>query len=384
VKLSYDQTKQLIAKAIAAPNWDVVRDFMGRTLQVKENPEGVYATALNEHAKLLEGLSEKDLLHLYSFISKRRLQGDYPMLYKKLTPNQVKQIGLASYPAVEEILAADPSAQPPKKWWNKMHKEVKEGNPDYSEEKIDKTIGNIWYNDLSDEKRKEIRAREGKHYQAASMLERVLADGELSEERKESQFGNMDVEELKENLISALKMAQQSSSDFIKSDSLKDAYEIKKVLKKHGVNWLDVVRGKLPVKSASDDRKAQPSNDVINEVQPRKWKKAKPGQAQPLNLPMNPNAKDPGEKMEGLPPAIAAVLAGEMIQIPKEEFTKEHKHLLKVLDNPTPEALKKEHDKQKKEAEEEVGLKHVDAAAFKWCGKCVRMTKHEDGECQEH
>lgn len=72
------------------------------------------------------------------------------------------------------------------------------------------------------------------------------------------------------------------------------------------------------------------------------------------------------------------------IEIPEEEFKKEHENLLEVLDHPTPEALKKEHDKQKKEAEEEVGLKHTEASAWKWCGKCVRMTKHDNGECQEH
>lgn len=51
----------------------------------------------------------------------------------------------------------------------------------------------------------------------------------------------------------------------------------------------------------SDDRKAQPSNDVIDEVQPLKWKKAPHGEAQPQNLPMNPDAKSPDAPMEGLP-----------------------------------------------------------------------------------
>jgi hypothetical protein len=59
-----------------------------------------------------------------------------------------------------------PSAKPPKQWWNKMEKEVKEGNPDYTEEQIRKTIGRIW-SDLSDKKKSEIREREGKTYKKA-------------------------------------------------------------------------------------------------------------------------------------------------------------------------------------------------------------------------
>ncbi len=54
------------------------------------------------------------------------------------------------------------SKKPPKKWWDKMVKEVKKENQDYSEERVFKTIGDIWFNNLSEEKRKEIRGREGK------------------------------------------------------------------------------------------------------------------------------------------------------------------------------------------------------------------------------
>lgn len=59
---------------------------------------------------------------------------------------------------------SDPSLKPPKAWWNKMQKEIKEGNPSYSQDRIDKTIGAIWYHQLSNSKRSEIRQREGKTY----------------------------------------------------------------------------------------------------------------------------------------------------------------------------------------------------------------------------
>lgn len=59
---------------------------------------------------------------------------------------------------------SDPSLRPPKKWYQEMEKEIKQGNPSYSEEQVDATIGDIWYHNLSDAKREEIREREGKHY----------------------------------------------------------------------------------------------------------------------------------------------------------------------------------------------------------------------------
>lgn len=54
------------------------------------------------------------------------------------------------------------SKKPPKQWWTKMVKEIKKGNPDYSKERVAQTIGDIWFNNISDDKRKEIKAREGK------------------------------------------------------------------------------------------------------------------------------------------------------------------------------------------------------------------------------
>lgn len=51
--------------------------------------------------------------------------------------------------------------RPPKAWFDKMKKEVKDGNPDYSAEQVRETVGNIWYNELSDSKREEIYKRHG-------------------------------------------------------------------------------------------------------------------------------------------------------------------------------------------------------------------------------
>lgn len=61
----------------------------------------------------------------------------------------------------------DPSLKPPKKWWKKMTKEVKKGNPSYDEETVSKTVGKIW-SELSNSKKSEIRGREGKTYGKAN------------------------------------------------------------------------------------------------------------------------------------------------------------------------------------------------------------------------
>lgn len=49
----------------------------------------------------------------------------------------------------------------PKRWFNKMKKIIKKENPDYSEERVNATVGDIWYNELSDKKRVEIYKRYG-------------------------------------------------------------------------------------------------------------------------------------------------------------------------------------------------------------------------------
>lgn len=57
-----------------------------------------------------------------------------------------------------------PSLKPPKKWFREKEKEIKAGNPSYSKEQVDATIGKIWYHNLDNAQRTEIRAREGKRY----------------------------------------------------------------------------------------------------------------------------------------------------------------------------------------------------------------------------
>lgn len=58
--------------------------------------------------------------------------------------------------------SVDPSLRPPKKWFNHMLKEIKSRG--YSEESASAIIGNLWYKKLTEERRAEIRKREGKKY----------------------------------------------------------------------------------------------------------------------------------------------------------------------------------------------------------------------------
>lgn len=53
-------------------------------------------------------------------------------------------------------LRVEAPGRPPKDWWNKMEGEVKKDNPDYSDEQVKKTIGDIWYNKLSQYRRNQL------------------------------------------------------------------------------------------------------------------------------------------------------------------------------------------------------------------------------------
>ena len=50
----------------------------------------------------------------------------------------------------------------PKGWFDKMKKDLKKKSPDYSAKRISEIIGDVWDNELSDKKRKEIYKRHGK------------------------------------------------------------------------------------------------------------------------------------------------------------------------------------------------------------------------------
>jgi hypothetical protein len=56
-------------------------------------------------------------------------------------------------PKEKGSIRVEAPGRPPKAWFDKMEKDVKKKNPDYSDEQVRKTVGNIWYNKLSQYRR---------------------------------------------------------------------------------------------------------------------------------------------------------------------------------------------------------------------------------------
>lgn len=152
---------------------------------------------------LLQGIASKHEEHLYLLQQRsKRAMGPLAKLYKlaytldkkgaydeakeieKAMESLAKRVGLSPNDMValadyfdnegDTVLAAmfddmlakvakkQKEQRPPKKWWDKMAKEIKEGSPDYSEERVAQTIGDIWFNNLTEKKRKEISDRDRK------------------------------------------------------------------------------------------------------------------------------------------------------------------------------------------------------------------------------
>ena len=55
----------------------------------------------------------------------------------------------------EASLHIEAPQKPPREWWERTTKEIKEGNPSYSQEKVDETAGSIWYHKMGPAKKKE-------------------------------------------------------------------------------------------------------------------------------------------------------------------------------------------------------------------------------------
>lgn len=157
-----------------------------------------------------------------------------------------------------------------------------------------------------------------KELQVASLLSTILSDT-----HRTSDLQNMSGPKL-------LEMIRNKEVTYADVDAA-----LEKVGKVQILDWLgDKLAAddlKKPVESLlskimaeSDDRKAKPSNDVIDEVQPLKWKKAPHGQSAPVNLPMNPDAKSPSAPMDGMPAEslLAKILASEEMEAALKSGTK--------------------------------------------------------------
>lgn len=150
--------KDFVSQAINAEKGliELIGQLMGgeQTDGVEDMLQGI-ASQHEEHLYLLQQRN-KEAVMLWS-LCKVANRLDALGMYEEA--NQIDELLVEAKKKDEKT-----SKKPPKKWWNKMVKEISKGNPDYSEERVNKTIGDIWYNNLTDEKRKEIREREGKKY----------------------------------------------------------------------------------------------------------------------------------------------------------------------------------------------------------------------------
>lgn len=106
----------------------------------------------------MDGFTASMLVQIYDALGDKQKQQ-----FSNLPLSKMVDIGWNLMKKVSSKKETDPSLKPPKKWWNKMVKEVKDGNPSYDAETVDKTVGKIW-SDLSDAKKSELRENEGKHF----------------------------------------------------------------------------------------------------------------------------------------------------------------------------------------------------------------------------
>jgi hypothetical protein len=112
------------------------------------------------------GFMTKDLLKKYvenkmdeeELENKLKYIDDYNQVFnereklRKMESSMDKKIIIAK--VMEKISKAMP--KPPKKWWDSTLKDVMKSNPDYTKEIAQKVVGDIWFNQLTNYRRKKI------------------------------------------------------------------------------------------------------------------------------------------------------------------------------------------------------------------------------------
>lgn len=150
---------------------------------------------------------------------------------------------------------AQKSLKPPKKWVAKMKKDI----PGSDSEKEGKIIGDIWYNKLSKEKKKEIRGREGKEYgpaneskESEAKLRQKLLELMANTSKDSEEIDAYEADLLKMTLGQLIREAEDVGFDF---DDIADELspdEVEKILKPMMNESLH--EAKLKVKTAKDGK----------------------------------------------------------------------------------------------------------------------------------
>lgn len=83
-----------------------------------------------------------------------------------ISPAETKEEQQEILPIADQFAKPEgaPSKKPPKEWWDKKVMEVRKSNPDYSQDQVSKTVGDIWYNEMGTGQKSERRSAEGKSY----------------------------------------------------------------------------------------------------------------------------------------------------------------------------------------------------------------------------
>lgn len=116
--------------------------FMTKDLIKKDVLEKMDEEELENQLKYIDDYN-------YIFNEKEKLR---KLEYKNGDIKMNKKIIIAK--VMEKISKAMP--KPPKKWWDSTLKDVMKSNPEYTKEIAQKVVGDIWFNQLTNYRRKKI------------------------------------------------------------------------------------------------------------------------------------------------------------------------------------------------------------------------------------
>lgn len=163
IKEKFAKVRQIPSGDSAEFAWHTVRHIVGKGGKFKSESVDGYG---DEEGQKVESQDPRweEIKALESQVKRLVAKGED----EKADVLQDKADALRTEMEKDSLEEADPSLKPPKRWFSKMAREIKAANPSYSDDQVHNTIGKIWYHELSTEKKKEIRGREGKHYGPAT------------------------------------------------------------------------------------------------------------------------------------------------------------------------------------------------------------------------
>jgi len=75
---------------------------------------------------------------------------------------------------IDKVMEKIAPKQPPKGWWDIMQDKIKKENPEYTSDVLDKVVGDIWYNKMDSDKKKDLMDKfESK---TSSIIARIYKD----------------------------------------------------------------------------------------------------------------------------------------------------------------------------------------------------------------